>query len=143
MSDATLPPPRSSSEASASTDGNRSDSSNGDGDGDSGTSLIQAESLTAKGEGEGDGEGKADSKQKRKRTRYVLGVVAHRRPFLWFPRRIYRTWVQLEIQYDLESIANIFSPQSQRPSDSGSRIQTQPQTKQSSTCGYSRESRLE
>ena len=67
MSDATLPQPRSSSEAPATVDSNRYDSSTGEGDSD--TSLIQTESLDMKEEGPGDDEGKLDSKQKRKRTR--------------------------------------------------------------------------
>lgn len=66
MSDATLPPPRSSSVEAANSDGNRSDSSNAGIDYD--TSLILSGDIEAKDEGV---EGRLDGKQKRKRTRYV------------------------------------------------------------------------
>jgi hypothetical protein len=69
MSDATLPPPRSSSLAPAADAGSRSDSSSGEGEFD--TSLDQSTYSAVKEEGSGDSEGRQDNKQKRKRTRYV------------------------------------------------------------------------
>lgn len=67
MSDATLPPPRSSSADPATEDGNRSDSSNGEAESD--TSLIESTDTSSKEE---TGGGKPDNKQKRKRTRYAF-----------------------------------------------------------------------
>jgi hypothetical protein len=69
MSDATLPPPRSSSLAPAADAGSRSDSSSSEGGFD--TSLDQSTYSAMKEEGSGDSEGRQDNKQKRKRTRYV------------------------------------------------------------------------
>jgi hypothetical protein len=69
MSDATLPPPRSSSAAPASETGNRSDATLPEGYFDA--PPDQPSSSPAKEEASGDSEGRTDSKQKRKRTRYA------------------------------------------------------------------------
>ncbi|KUJ22720.1 uncharacterized protein LY89DRAFT_680839 [Mollisia scopiformis] len=66
MSDAILPPPRSSSAAPATEASNRSDSSSGEGEFD--TSLDQSFDSGAKEEGLGGFEARAENKQKRKRT---------------------------------------------------------------------------
>ncbi|KAE8444583.1 hypothetical protein EG329_014414 [Mollisiaceae sp. DMI_Dod_QoI] len=66
MSDATLPPPRSSSAAPATEAGNRSDSSSGEGEFD--TSLDQSFDSSAKEEGLGGSGVRTENKQKRKRT---------------------------------------------------------------------------
>lgn len=67
MSDATLPPPRSSSIAPASIDRNRSDSSSTELDSD--VSLMNSMDPESK---DGGAEEKGENKQKRKRTRYDL-----------------------------------------------------------------------
>src|ERR1700709_2635086 len=74
MSDATLPPPRSSSAAPTGGDGSRSDSSSGEVESE--TSLIESSDVASKEEGP---EGRMENKQKRKRTRYV-------RPYISAPR---------------------------------------------------------
>jgi len=66
MSDAILPPPRSSSGA---PDGHRSDSSTSEYDHD--TSLVTSSGSESKDDLSNKSENKADAKQKRKRTRYV------------------------------------------------------------------------
>lgn len=63
MSDATVPPPRSTSTSPAAGDGNQSDSSNGELYFE--TTLVESADGNLKEEG---GEGKPDNKQKRKRT---------------------------------------------------------------------------
>jgi hypothetical protein len=70
MSDATSPPPRSSSApADETAHENGSELSFLEGEYDMG--LDQSYMSTAKEEASGDSEGRADNKQKRKRTRYV------------------------------------------------------------------------
>lgn len=72
MSDATLPPPRSSSAAPTAEAAQQSDSSSGEGEFD--TSLESCVSAGGKEESAGDGERRTDNKQKRKRTRYMWGL---------------------------------------------------------------------
>ena len=70
MSDAILPPPRSSSGA---PDGHRSDSSTFETDND--MALTTSSGSESKDDKSNKSENKADAKQKRKRTRYVLNTV--------------------------------------------------------------------
>ena len=69
MSDAVLPPPRSSSGA---PDGNKSDSSNFENDHD--TSLLTSSGSESREYALIRSDSKGDGKQKRKRTRYVSGT---------------------------------------------------------------------
>jgi len=71
MSDATLPPPRSSSVAPATGDGNRSDSSAVEHEHGSDTSFTQSTGHNINEDGAGGLEGRPSNKQKRKRTRYA------------------------------------------------------------------------
>ena len=79
MSDATLPPPRTSSAAPTAEAAQQSDSSFGEGEFD--TFLESCVSAVGKEESVGDGEGRTDNKQKRKRTRYVWELWALHRIF--------------------------------------------------------------
>jgi hypothetical protein len=98
MSDATLPPPRSSSLAPAADAGNRSDSSSGEGEFD--TSLDQSTYSVMREEGLGDSEGKQDNKQKRKRTRYVRDLQCFRHSF-GFPGDIVLPWIDENLKHIL------------------------------------------
>jgi hypothetical protein len=82
MSDATLPPPRSSSAALTAEVGHSSDSNSAEGEFD--TSLDQSFDSGAKGEVSSGFEGRAENKQRRKRTRYVFDIdTLPQRPFCY------------------------------------------------------------
>lgn len=82
MSDATLPPPRSSSAVPTADVGNSSDSNSAVGEFD--TSLDQLSDSVAKEEVSSGLEGRAETKQRRKRTRYAFDIYASYRntPFI-------------------------------------------------------------
>lgn len=72
MSDATLPPPRSSSAAPTAEVGHCSDSNSAEGEFN--TSLDGSLDSGAKGEPSSGFDGRAENKQRRKRTRYVFDI---------------------------------------------------------------------